>query len=413
MFPDNPLDPPDQTDPRVLHPPGTYELVPINQFYVGTVSLMMPPKSQEQDEELVASIQVDGVIEAINATPCRPNREGIVRHRLDNGRHRLAAARIVGIDALWTKWNDPAWSHDELIRKMLAVESTGRVWTRELRHEFIVKLNEEEHRTARQIVALTGWSLGSVGRALRLGELDAPGKPGEHPEVGSERYLELVRQATDPDVSEDERHWARGDGAAAIKSERDERQRGNWLDDRNARTADFRKYAADVGLEDPRELVPFWRTSIAWPRADRVRGASWSDHARFNQREGRKELLRAAMAKDAPAPADEIHRCISEACSLVVDAFNIAWEENRDDLLPDDHAARRMRYGIDLVQGMLGRLQAYLDGGREGYWDYDEEHPHPADIYEHELGPGIPATEKWKELDSYDEYGIRHPRRRP
>ena len=394
MFPP----PADPRTPAEIHPPGSYELVATTQLFVGTVSLMMPAKSAEQDEELLASIQVDGVIEAIHVTPRAPNREGIVRHRIDNGRHRLEAARRLGIEALWVKWNDPAWSRDELIRKMLAVESKGRVWDVETRHELIVKLNEEEHRSVRQIVALTGWSLGSVQRALHFGELDTgPGRPGEHPEVGSPRYLEMVRQATDPDVSEDRRFWAIGDGATAMKSPQDQRMTGAWLDEHNARTADLRQYLADVGFGDAfGRAAPFWRTSAAWPHEDRVRGASWSDHERLNHREDRKERLKAEMRGDAAElePADEIHQCISQARALVSDALDVAWAENQDGLLTD-YEARHMQYCIEIQQGLLARLQAYLDGGREGYWTYDEEHPQPADMYSAEYGEPIPATDKY------------------
>ena len=278
----------------MLHPPGSYELVPISQLFVGTVSLMMPPKSLEQDEELLASIRVDGVIEAIHATPRAPNREGVTHHRVDNGGHRLAAARIVGIEALWTKWNDPAWSRDELIRKMLAVESKSRVWDAETRQAFLVKLEAEEHRTVRQLAELTGWKTTTIHRALHYDDPDTgPAVPGEQP---------------------------------------------------------------------------------------------------------------------APVPTPDQADLIYRAIVILRDALDAALDE--DEPVTDVDATRRYRqYPLDLLRGLVGRHQAYLDGGKEGLTEYAGAHPFPADLYETEYGVAIPATEKWKEIDHYDQYGVRHPRR--
>jgi hypothetical protein len=100
---------------------------------------------------------------------------------------------------------------------------------------------------------------------------------------------------------------------------------------------------------------------------------------------------------------------IYKAIVAVVDAFGIAWDENKP--ITDDFERRVLQRQLDNLTGWVGRYQAFADGGREGYWAYSEAHPFPADIYEAEYGVAIPATDKWKELDEYDHQGVRHPRR--
>ena len=112
-------------------------------------------------------------------------------------------------------------------------------------------------------------------------------------------------------------------------------------------------------------------------------------------------------APPTPSPETFIDRAIFAIRDSVETA---AWDEEP---ITDDAARRFRQCQIDFLRGWTERLQAFTDGGKEGYFAYCEAHPFPKDIYEPEFGPAIPATEKWKDLDWYDRHGDRHPGRRP
>jgi hypothetical protein len=109
----------------------------------------------------------------------------------------------------------------------------------------------------------------------------------------------------------------------------------------------------------------------------------------------REKKPEPTLTKPAPpAPTmnqtDLIHQAIMSLC----DAREAAWDE--DSPPTEDYDRRLRRYQLDLVQGLAGRLQAYADAGREGYWEYDAANPFPADIYSAEYGVPIPGTDKYQ-----------------
>lgn len=208
---------------------------------------------------------------------------------------------------------------------------------------------------------------------------------------GTDRWDELIREgteSTDP--------WAPGDAAAEIFPPGHEAVASSTY----AKSAEnFEKYAVEIGVD----VDTLWESrmlSLDWPAATRVPGASWAAHRELAHN---RELLTPGMTEEAASYAS-----FGEACRHIQQA-NIHLRGAIEAVLcsgehfgNEDREYLRFRLN-DNTQIWLGRLQAAVDGGHDGYHRYNEEHPYITDQYERRYGKAIPATEKYAEQREKEE----------
>ena len=291
-----------------------------------------------------------------------PNRDGVTHHLVGDGRNRWEIALELGIEEVPVRWLPTTLSNGELMKRLIGINTEGRVWTLKRKHELCTTIKAERKMTVREIAAFTGFSVSAVQRALHVADPDTgPGRPGEHPEVGSERYLELVRQVTDPDATEDMRNWARGDGAVAMMSPQDYGKAPDTphAADRRAAMERFTEFAEDIGMTRE-SLVPYWITAVEWPRDTRKPRTSYAAHAAV--RGNNRELLRSGMDEHAArmAAMNAVDKKLSEVLLLMLNNQDVPWANFKS------------------VKDGMAVISAYLEGGWDGFAAWvDATRPEP------------------------------------
>jgi hypothetical protein len=223
-------------------------------------------------------------------------------------------------------------------------------------------LRADGHTFAR-IEEITGWADATVCDWLREKKpeptLTGTAVPGEHPTPGNPRWRELVRKCLDPDVDEDTRAWAKGDGGLAVMSVEDTGKSGSHAPERGTALFNFNLFARDIGLT-PEALVSYWETAADWPPDERKPRTSFAAHQELTG--SNRELLRSGMDEHAAQMAayEAVHKKLMDVSWIMLDNPDLGW--------PHDG-------GLEIG---LSRINAIREGGREGFLDYlDSLKPEP------------------------------------